>query len=112
MSKDKNSDLFEVMRALGKSDEFSQRHLAKNLGFSLGKINYCLKELKKKGYIKIKNFKKNPNKLNYIYLLTPKGISEKTKITLKFMKKKMEEYDKLEKEYQKLIKKKNNKSKS
>ena len=101
MSKDKNSDLFEVMRALGKSDEFSQRHLAKNLGFSLGKINYCLKELKK-----------NPNKLNYIYLLTPKGISEKTKITLKFMKKKMEEYDKLEKEYQKLIKKKNNKSKS
>ena len=49
MSKDKNSDLFEVMRALGKSDEFSQRHLAKNLGFSLGKINYCLKELKKKG---------------------------------------------------------------
>ena len=88
MSKDKNSDLFEVMRALGKSDEFSQRHLAKNLGFSLGKINYCLKELKKKGYIKIKNFKKNPNKLNYIYLLTPKGISEKTKITLRFMKKK------------------------
>ena len=58
MSKDKNSDLFEVMRALGKSDEFSQRHLAKNLGFSLGKINYCLKELKKKGYIKIKNFKR------------------------------------------------------
>ena len=58
MSKDKNSDLFEVMRALGKSDEFSQRHLAKNLGFSLGKINYCLKELKKKGTSKSRILKK------------------------------------------------------
>ena len=103
MSKDKNSDLFEVMRALGKSDEFSQRHLAKNLGFSLGKINYCLKELKKKGYIKIKNFKKNPNKINYLYVLTPEGLSQKTKLTINFMKRKMHEYDELKNELEKKI---------
>ncbi len=106
MTKRIKTDLFEVMRALGKSNESSQRNLAKYLDFSLGKINYCLKELKKKGYIKIKNFKKSPNKLNYMYFLTPKGISQKTKITLSFMKKKMEEYDDLEKEYRKLIQKK------
>ena len=91
-------DHFKVLREINKKPDSTQRELAEFLGFSLGKLNYCLKELKKKGFIKIKNFKKNPNKLNYIYIITPKGISEKTKLTINFMKKKMMEYDELKKE--------------
>ena len=75
--------------------------LAEELGFSLGKLNYCLKALKSKGLIKIDNFRKNPNKINYIYVLTPKGISEKTKLTIGFMKRKMKEYDELRTELKK-----------
>ena len=67
----------------------------------MGKLNYCLKALKRKGLIKIRNFEKNPNKLNYIYVLTPRGIAEKTKLTLNFMKRKMKEYDELKKEIKK-----------
>ena len=63
----------------------SQRELADELGFSLGKLNYCLRALKHKGLVKIQNFRKNPKKLNYIYVLTPKGIAEKTKITINLM---------------------------
>ena len=73
----------------------TQREFAKELGFSLGKLNYCLKALKEKGLIKIQNFKKNKNKLNYIYILTPKGISKKAKMTINFMKLKMREYEEL-----------------
>tara|TARA_B100000989_G_scaffold287115_1_gene256422 strand:- start:7493 stop:7792 length:300 start_codon:yes stop_codon:yes gene_type:complete len=95
----KNSqDQLEILRKINKKPKLSQRELAKELGFSLGKLNYCIKELKKKGLVKIENFKKNPNKLNYIYLLTPKGVSEKTKLTINFMKKKAKEYDELKKE--------------
>ena len=61
-------------------------------------MNYCLKSLKNKGFIKINNFRKNPNKLNYAYVLTPKGIAEKTKLTIAFMKRKMNEYDELKRE--------------
>jgi len=92
------TDDFEILRKIKLNPNKSQRELAFELGFSLGKLNYCLKELKKKGLIKIKNFKKNPNKIGYIYILTPKGISKKTKLTLNFMKKKMKEYDELKKE--------------
>ena len=94
-------DYFEILRKITKNPNSSQREIAKELGFSLGKINYCMKELKKKGFLKIKNFKDNPNKLNYIYILTPKGISEKTKLTVNFMKRKMHEYDELKKELEK-----------
>lgn len=94
----KEQDHFEVLRKIEKLPQASQRDLAKELGFSLGKLNYCLKALKKKGLIKIENFKKNPKKINYFYILTPAGISEKTKLTINFMKKKVEEYDELKKE--------------
>ena len=67
----------------------------------IGKINYCINALKEKGFIKLKNFKKNKNKSNYVYILTPKGIAEKTKLTINFMKKKMKEYDDLQKELRK-----------
>ena len=86
------------LRKVDKKPKSTQRELAEDLGFSLGKLNYCLKALKHKGFVKIKNFKKNPNKLNYIYVLTPKGIAEKTKLTLNFMKRKMGEYDELKEE--------------
>ena len=98
----KNSqDHFEVLRRIQKKPEASQRELANELGFSLGKLNYCIKSLQEKGLVKIENFKKNPNKSNYIYILTPKGIAEKTKLTINFMKRKMREYDELKREIEK-----------
>jgi len=93
-----NQDHFNVMRELQKQPKSSQRDLAGQLGFSLGKLNYCLKALQQKGHIKIKNFQKNNNKLNYIYVLTPKGIAEKAKLTVNFMKRKMKEYEELKEE--------------
>ncbi len=93
-----NKDHFEVLRKIKSNPNSSQRALASQLGFSLGKLNYCLKSLKDKGLIKIKNFQKNPNKLRYAYILTPKGISAKTELTLNFMKRKMVEYDELKRE--------------
>ena len=96
-----NQDHFNVMRKIQKQPKTSQRNLAGQLGFSLGKLNYCLKALQQKGLIKIKNFQKNTNKLNYIYVLTPKGINEKTKLTINFMKRKIKEYEELKSELKK-----------
>jgi EPS-associated MarR family transcriptional regulator len=96
-----NEDHFEILRTIQKKPKSSQRELADELGFSLGKLNYCLRALKHKGFVKIQNFKKNPKKLSYIYVLTPKGITEKTKITINFMKRKIKEYEELKKEIDK-----------
>ena len=101
MDKDDNIDQFNVLRKVKSKPEYSQRKLASELGFSLGKMNYCLKALKNKGLIKMKNFGRNPNKINYIYILTPRGIAAKTKLTINFMKRKMEEYDELQAELKK-----------
>tara|TARA_X000000950_G_C13768122_1_gene599778 strand:- start:759 stop:1061 length:303 start_codon:yes stop_codon:yes gene_type:complete len=95
----KNQDHFEILRRVQDNPNSSQREMASSLGFSLGKLNYCLKALKDKGFIKIRNFQKNENKIKYIqYVITPKGISERTKLTINFMKRKMKEYDELKKE--------------
>ena len=94
-------DYLEILRKIQKKPDSSQRELAKELDFSLGKLNYCLKALQSKGFVKIKNLSKNPNKLNYFYILTPKGITEKTKLTVNFMRRKMQEYDELKKELKK-----------
>ena len=88
-------DHFNVMRKIKSNPNSSQRDMAKELGFSLGKLNYCINALKNKGLIKIHNFKKNPNKLGYRYILTPKGIAKKTELTINFMKRKLNEYDEL-----------------
>ena len=96
-----NQDFLNLMRRIWNKSPTSQRQLASDLGFSLGKLNYCLKSLQKKGFVKIRNFKKNPNKVGYIYVLTPKGIIHKTKLTINFMKIKMKEYDELKKEIKK-----------
>tara|TARA_Y100000768_G_C23987135_1_gene689621 strand:- start:1513 stop:1851 length:339 start_codon:yes stop_codon:yes gene_type:complete len=97
-----DEDKFSLLRKIDNDTKTTQRKLARELGFSLGKLNYCLKSLKKKGWIKIKNFEKNPKKMNYLYILTPKGIASKTVLTINFMKKKMKEYDDLKQEYEKL----------
>ena len=95
-------DQFEVLRKIEKVKKSSQRELAEELGFSLGKLNYCLKSLQKKGLVKLKNFQKQPNKIKYLkYVITTKGISERTKLTMNFMKRKMKEYDELKKELEK-----------
>ena len=95
---DNNSDQLNILRKLVKNPSTTQRKLAKELGFSLGKLNYCMKSLRNKGLIKISNFKKSKNKIKYIYILTPSGIAKKTRLTLSFMKRKMKEYDELQKE--------------
>ena len=94
----KNNDEFNILRKIHNKPFYSQRDIAKDLDLSLGKINYCLKELKKRGLVKINNFKKSKKKINYIYLLTPKGVAFKTKTTINFMKLKMKEYDELSEE--------------
>ena len=96
------NDHFEILRKIQKNKHTSQRELAEELGFSLGKLNYCLKALQKKGLVKLQNFQRQPNKINYLqYIITPKGISERTKLTINFMKRKMKEYDELKKELKK-----------
>lgn len=97
-----DQDHFDVLRRIQKKPESSQRELAEELGFSLGKLNYCLKALQNKGLVKIKNFQKQTKKIKYIqYVLTPKGITERTRLTINFMKRKMKEYDELKKELKK-----------
>ena len=96
-----DQDHFDVLRKIKNKPVSSQRELAEELGFSLGKLNYCLKALKKKGLVKLQNFQKQSNKISYLqYVITPKGISEriKTKLTINFMKRKMKEYDELKEE--------------
>tara|TARA_B100001063_G_scaffold242943_1_gene272602 strand:+ start:1033 stop:1341 length:309 start_codon:yes stop_codon:yes gene_type:complete len=95
----KNQDHFEVLRKVQDKPSSSQRELASSLGISLGKLNYCLKALQQKGLVKIQNFKNRSNKITYFqYIITPKGIAERTKLTINFMKRKMKEYDELKKE--------------
>ena len=104
---DNNSDQLDILRKLVKNPSITQRKLAKELGFSLGKLNYCMKSLRDKGLVKIQNFSKNKNKFNpksknnYFYILTPAGLAKKTRLTLSFMKRKMKEYDELQKEIKK-----------
>ena len=94
----KNQEFFEILRQVVRKPNATQRELAEQLNLSLGKLNYCLKALREKGLVKLKNFKTNPNKLNYAYLLTPKGVAEKTRLTVNFMARKMKEYNELKKD--------------
>tara|TARA_B100000963_G_scaffold318239_1_gene299208 strand:- start:113 stop:421 length:309 start_codon:yes stop_codon:yes gene_type:complete len=99
---DDNQDHLNILRSLDNEPKLSQRKLAKNLGFSLGKLNYCLKALKDKGLIKIQNFQKREKKIQYFqYIITPEGIAERTRLTINFMKRKMKEYDELRQELEK-----------
>ena len=93
-------DLFETIRKINSNPLISQRNLAKELGFSLGKLNYCIKELNKKGLIKVHNFSRKADKLKYFkkYILTSKGVKYRLHLTIKYMRKKIKEYDQLKRE--------------
>jgi len=92
----------DLLRRLEVNPKYTQRELSQEMGVSLGKINYCMKKLIEKGWVKLSNFGHNPNKSVYIYLLTPKGIEQKARLTFSFLKIKMEEYEVLKKEISKL----------
>jgi len=88
-------DQLDIMHLIQVNIDISQRQIAQKSGFSIGKVNYCLKELIDIGFIKVENFKKSTQKINYVYILTPKGIHEKALITKKFIIKNKQEYYKL-----------------
>ena len=92
----------KVLRYLEDNPEVSQRELANELGVSLGKANYCLRALINKGLVKAKNFKNNANKRAYLYILTPKGMETKARITASFLQRKMKEYEMLKQEIREL----------
>ena len=92
----------DLLRRLESNPQYTQRELSQEMGVSLGKVNYCIKKLTEKGLIKLTNFKQNPNKVGYAYLLTPRGIEEKTKLTFLFLKRKVIEYEILKKEINEL----------
>lgn len=92
----------ELLKLLDDQPQLSQRDLARAMGVSLGKANYCVKALMEKGLVKLGNFRRNPDKREYAYLLTPAGLEEKTRITLGFLKRKVAEYEALEKEIEQL----------
>ena len=91
-----------AMRLLEESPDMSQRELAEALGVSLGAANYCLKALVGKGWVKLENFQNNPNKLGYLYLLTPSGMTAKTQLTAQFLRRKLVEYEALKVEIEQL----------
>ncbi len=92
----------KVLRHLEENPDVTQRELAEALGISLGKANYCLKALINKGMVKAKNFKNSANKRAYLYILTPKGLEAKAKISVNFLQRKMEEYEALKAEIEQL----------
>ena len=98
-----NKDIYlDLLRKLELNPEYTQRELSKEMGISLGKVNYCMKKLVEKGWVKLTNFSHNPNKVGYAYLLTAKGIEEKTRLTYAFLIIKTEEYEMLKEEISKL----------
>ncbi len=86
---------FKILRLLHDNPELTQRELGEQVGISLGAVNYCLRALIERGLVKAGNFSRNPNKLGYAYVLTPAGIAEKTLLTGRFLKRKVEEYEAL-----------------
>ncbi len=92
----------DLLRKIELNPEYTQRELSKDMEVSLGKVNYCIKKLTEKGLIKLTNFKQNPNKVGYVYFLTPRGIEEKTRLTFSFLKRKIIEYEILKKEINEL----------
>ena len=86
---------YRILKLLEGNPSASQRDIARELGVSLGRVNYCLQALAEKGLIKVNNFRQNESKRVYLYYLTPKGMQEKTKVTVRFLKAKLDEYENL-----------------
>ena len=91
---------YKILKLVESNPSISQRELAQQLGISLGKVNFCLKALIEIGLLKATNFRNNKNKLGYMYLLTPAGMEEKARVTVQYLKRKVEEYEALKKEIQ------------
>jgi EPS-associated MarR family transcriptional regulator len=89
---------FKIFKLVEANPAISQRELARELGISLGKVNFCLKALIEKGLLKASNFRNSKNKISYVYKLTPKGIEERANVTVRFLKQKMTEYEKIKSE--------------
>ena len=102
ISKLETEESLKLLREIDADPQLTQRELSSRLGLSLGKINFLIKAMIEKGFIKADNFKNSKNKIAYFYLITPMGIEEKAKITYRFLKRKIEEYEKLEAEIQQL----------
>ena len=100
MSKKQNQ--YQILKSLEQDPHSTQRQLSNDLGVSLGKVNYCIKSLVEKGLIKVNNFRNNKNKIQYSYLLTPRGVEKKAKLTLDFIRVKTQEYDALKQEIESL----------
>jgi len=98
----KKQNKFQILQSLEQYSRPTQRQLSNELSVSLGRVNYCLKSLVEKGFIKVDNFRNSNNKIQYSYLLTPKGIEEKAKLTLDFIRIKTQEYDTLKQEIESL----------
>ena len=98
----KSDTEYLILKILKDNPKTTQRQMAKELGLSLGKTNYVVRALIDKGWVKLGNFKRSDNKLGYIYLLTPEGVSEKTILAQNFLNRKSKEYNKLKKEIEKL----------
>ena len=88
----------KILKLIESNPQISQRKLAEELGVSLGKVNYCVKALIEKGMMKASNFKSSTNKIGYLYLLTPKGIEEKARLTVSFLKRKIAEHEEITRE--------------
>lgn len=93
---------YKILKRLEANPEISQRELAGELGISLGRVNFCIQALVEKGLVKANNFRNSKNKKGYAYLLTPRGIQEKARITVHFLKLKIEEHEELKKEIKRL----------
>jgi len=93
---------YQLLKELEQTPTLSQRELANRLGISLGKVNFCMKALVSKGCLKVNNFRNSDNKLAYAYLLTPRGVDERARMTITFLKYKMSEYDRLRTEIEQL----------
>ncbi|MFM1896562.1 MAG: hypothetical protein RLZZ385_1636 [Pseudomonadota bacterium] len=93
---------YRILKSIEENPNQSQRELSQSLGVSLGKLNYCLRALMDKGLVRARNFKENPNKSGYLYLLTPQGVEEKAAVTLRFLKRKMQEYEAIKAEIERL----------
>ena len=94
-----NQDIhLDLLRKLQSNPNYTQRELSQEMGISLGKVNYCMKKLTEKGWVKLTNFSRSSNKFGYMYLLTPKGIEQKARLTASFLKIKLEEFEALRNE--------------
>ena len=98
-----NKDIhLDLLRKLESNPQYTQRELSQEMAISLGKVNYCMQKLTEKGWVKLTNFSRSSNKLGYMYLLTPSGIEEKSRLTFSFLKIKLEEFDILKDEIRQL----------